>query len=378
MQVRNLANMATYQTQQQSIDVKEGHERRVRQGLFPQKPPYGYENYHINGRSLIRTNNEHATNIRRIFELYAFHCETLDSIVKRMYQESYFYLPDQPTFVRSKIETILKDPSYLGWIRYNGRLWEGTHERLIDQGTWDRVQALLGHKHYQSHELLYAGELIRCGHCEHIITGENIKKKLKSGEIRKHIYYRCSRYTNSGHPKTRLQEKEIDRQILDHFHRMQIDDESIKKWFVDVIRAKSQGEQKLAMDEIDKLTRLQNEIRKKQSRLLDLRLSGKIEEDQFEEKNQELRDQEANLSIQLADLDQNRHENADIAVKSFELSQNLIEKWDTADFIVKRRILEILCLNLTLNDTNLVITWRKPFDVIAKGLKMETNRGDRI
>jgi len=45
MSVGNLANMAMFQTQQQSVDIKEGVERRVMAGLFPQKAPYGPENY---------------------------------------------------------------------------------------------------------------------------------------------------------------------------------------------------------------------------------------------------------------------------------------------------------------------------------------------
>ena len=44
MSVGNLANLAMFQTQQQSVDTKEGVER-VMAGLFPQKAPYGPENY---------------------------------------------------------------------------------------------------------------------------------------------------------------------------------------------------------------------------------------------------------------------------------------------------------------------------------------------
>jgi len=45
------------------------------------------------------------------------------------------------------------------------------------------------------------------------------------------------------------------------------------------------------------------------------------------------------LEIDVADL--GRHETIDIAVKAFELSQTLREKWFSADYSAKRRILEI-------------------------------------
>lgn len=54
MMRRTLANMASFYTEQQSIDVKDGLARRVKEGLFPGKATYGYENYRRDGRSLVR------------------------------------------------------------------------------------------------------------------------------------------------------------------------------------------------------------------------------------------------------------------------------------------------------------------------------------
>ena len=68
----------------------------------------------------------------------------------------------------------------------------------------------------------------------------------------------------------------------------------------------------------------------------------------------------------------------EIAVKAFELSQNLRGKWLTADYSVKRRYLEIVFLNFVLDDVTLVPTTRKPFDVLAEGLLLENSRGDKI
>ncbi len=378
MQIRNLANMATYQTQQQSIDVKEGLERRVREGLFSQVVPYGYQNYRENNRGLVRVHPENGSKIKRIFELYAYYGERIDSLVQRLYQEGVYFSPKKPKFSRSKIATILSDQSYIGKIWFREQWREGLQEHLVDYATWQRVQELLHRGHYQSHDLLYAGELIKCGHCGLVLTGENIKKKQKSEDVRVHTYYRCTRYTAPDHPRTRLSEKIIDEQILSYFRQMRIDDESIKNWFVTVIKAKTQLEQKLAMEEITKLQRLQTEIQGKQDRLLNLRMDDEIGKEDFERKKFELREQEANISIRLTGVQQDRHENADLAVKSFELSQNLIQRWDTADFSAKRRILEILCLNLTLNGASLCIEWRKPFDIIAKGLNFSASGEDRI
>ena len=65
-------------------------------------------------------------------------------------------------------------------------------------------------------------------------------------------------------------------------------------------------------------------------------------------------------------------------MKAFELSQTLQAKWVNADVRANRQILEILCLNFLLDGVTLVPEWRKPFDVLAKGLVPEKSRGDRI
>ena len=68
---------------------------------------------------------------------------------------------------------------------------------------------------------------------------------------------------------------------------------------------------------------------------------------------------------------------ADIAVKAFELFRQLRSKWIKADYAAKRRILEITCLNFSLDGVTLVPTMRKPFDMLAEGLDFKNSRDDR-
>jgi len=71
MQRRVLASMASFYTEQQSIDVQEGIARRVQAGLFAGLAPYGYRNIRIDGRSLIQIDEEQTKKVRYIFDLYA-------------------------------------------------------------------------------------------------------------------------------------------------------------------------------------------------------------------------------------------------------------------------------------------------------------------
>ena len=103
-----------------------------------------------------------------------------------------------------------------------------------------------------------------------------------------------------------------------------------------------------------------------------------VDQEMFAAKSTELRDQVAKLTLLVEGQDRGRAEAGEIALKAFELSQTLKDKWLTADYRAKRRILEITCLNFRLVDVTLVPVWRKPFDVLAEGLVSEKSRADRI
>jgi len=62
--------------------------------------------------------------------------------------------------------------SYTGKVKFHDQWYPGGHDPIIDRPTFDSVQALLGNQVYRSHELVHAGDLIQCGHCEQAITGE--------------------------------------------------------------------------------------------------------------------------------------------------------------------------------------------------------------
>jgi len=376
-QRRMLATMATFQTEQQSVDVREGHARRVANGLFVGMCPFGYRNVRIDGRSLVEIHPENGPKIKRIFELYAYHNHTLDSLIEALVSEGLVYTAAMPRFCRSKLYEILRDRAYIGEVEYNGRWYPGKQAPLIDAITWRRVQVLLGAGTYKSHDMTYAGEIIKCGFCGRPITGEVKTKQTKRGE-RRYTYYRCASYNREGHPRVRLTEEELDQQMLALFDRMRIDDPERRDWIAKIIRMKTQEGQQNSRARVTDLNKQLAMIRRQQEQLLNLRLLEEIETDTYQTKSTELRDRATELRLLLEAADRGRDEKSDLAVRAFELSQNLRRKWLTADFAAKRNILQIVCLNFSLEDVTLVPTMRKPFDLLAEGLLFGNTRGEWI
>ena len=377
MMRRTLANMASFYTEQQSVDVREGLARRVQEGWFVTRGPYGYRNIRKDGRGLIAVDPKAAANVKRIFHLYAYENLTLDGLVERINSEGMVFRPSLPNFPRSSVHNILKDRAYIGEVLHKGQWYPGKHEPLIDRATWDRVQALLGGHVYQSHALTYASDLIQCAHCGHPITGEQKTKKTKTGE-RFYTYYRCTYYNKKGHPRARVTEADLDKQVLAVFDKMRIEDEKVRDWFRLVLASQTRDAQADSRAQRDELLRQESLIVAQQDRLLNMRLAEDIDQETFARKHTEMRDRLASIKLQLDVLDRCHDETAELAAKVFELSQTLRQQWLTADYAAKRRILEIVFLNCRLDDVTLVPTMRKPFDVLAEGLISRNSRDDRI
>lgn len=373
MHRRVLASMASFYTEQQSLDVTEGLARRAQSGLFVGLTPYGYRNERVDGRSLVKLDPAPAQNVKLIFDLYAHQNCTIDMVVQRLGEREIAYLPSAPAWTRSKVHAILRDRAYIGELRYRGQWLPGTHEPIIDRSTWNRVQSLLGNKVYKSHELLYAGGVIRCGHCGNLVTGERVSKP----DGREYVYYRCTMYNAPGHPRHRLPERKIDEQVFDLFGRLR-QPEQVREWFGRMLRLLAQDQQKVSRAEAAELQRQLSSLREQEDRLLNLRLLDEITADTFARKQTELRDRIANLRLQLESADRGREEQADLAIRVFELSQALAEKWLAADYEEKRQLLEMVLLNCKLDGATLVPEMRKPFDILAEGLSVSSSRGDKI
>ena len=367
-----LAAISQFYSDQLSIRTAEGVERRVKTGLFSGRAPYGYKNYRENGRGLVCVHPEQADNVRRIFDLYAYHSHSLDSLGAAMRNEGRIYSESHPDFVRSKLYGILSDRSYIGEIKYRGAWVEGKHDTLVDLATFDRVQVLLGNKTHHRHDSVYGNGLIACGHCGRPVLCET---KRKAG--REYQYYRCSVYHKGDHPRERITGIELDKQMLALFDKLKIEDKQVLQWLQRVIRAKMKTEVEDNTAQLRDITRQLDQINRDRDALLTLRMHGEIESETFTRKDGELRNLAKRLTVRLEGQQQQKTEIGDIALKTLELSQRLKDKWFTADITEKRVILEIVCLNLTFKDPSLYITMRKPFDAIAEGLNLKIGAEER-
>lgn len=365
--------LARFAIRQNSEKIIEARDRRVEEGLFPNKAPYGYANYRDErGRSLVRVHPENSQKVRVMFELYAKGDLTIDGLRERMRAEGFVYTTRTESFTRSKVHSILRDRAYRGEVFYKGAWHPGTHEPLISRTTFEQVQAKLGDRRYSTHEATFAG-MMSCGECGRRITGEVIKKDGRS-----YVYYRCSRYTATGHGRHRLRDHKLEEQIVDFLQSLRLDDRELRDWFVTALRARTHAEQGEAKEQRSRLQGELTRVRDRLDSLLDLHLDNEIDKESYHRKAQQLRDRAAELEDDMHASGEDQTDRGETAVKAFELADQLSAKWLTADPATKRLILDIVSLNLTLNGATLEVVARSPFDLLLEEAGNENGRSERI
>ncbi|MCB9801666.1 MAG: recombinase family protein [Pseudomonadales bacterium] len=121
-----------------------------------------------------------------MFELSASGDYSIKKLANTMYKEG-MRSPQGNKLAVSRTHSLLRDPFYMGKIRWNDEIYEGKQEPLISKEVFDKVQKLLKSKTtptYMKHSYLFKG-LIRCATCKGLITWE-----FHSG----HRYSHCNHY----------------------------------------------------------------------------------------------------------------------------------------------------------------------------------------
>ncbi len=366
MQRRMSAVFASYQTDQQAADISSGIRRRVESGL-PMGRQYGYRNVRIHGRSIVEHDPVNGPKVRRIFELFAYQPHTLMTLIDALARQGIIYTDRHPRFDKSVLYRILNNRHYIGEVKFKGQWHPGSFEPLIDRATFQAAQDRFSGRVIRKPEITFAGGLMRCSVCGHVVTAEKKRKTSPDGTVREYSYYRCSQYNRPGHPRVRLPERAINDQFLELFDRLHIASPEVREWIKEVIRARAGADRDQNAQHRAELERQKRQVEAKLKTLLDLRMDGEISADDYSDKRAELHERESAIRLQLETTDLDDRQVADLAIAAFELSQSLKNRWKNADYTAKRTILEILCQEVRLNCEKLEISLRKPFDSLIDG-----------
>ena len=364
-----MAAVSQYYSDNLRTEVLKGKEEKVRQGWLPWGAPYGYKNVQGNREEPIQPDPERSRTVMRIFELYARGDMTFESLADQLLAEGHVYRPSRPKFHRTSLSYILKNRFYLGEILWHGETFPGKHQPLIDRQTFRQCQDILNGKNRRigSPDLSLAGGLFLCAYCGQSITGERIRRKLRNGSVREHIYYRCANnHPGADHPRVRWKAADLEDVVVQDLETLRLPSPEVTGWFRRALSGAFLNISSHQRQQTKVLTKRTTELRNMQDKLLNAYLGGTVDESLFQSKTEELRDELAQTRENIEKLSEVDSTRGERAVRIFDWSQKVADRWRGSNNPLRRRILETVCLNRTLSDVSLCTAKRRPFDILAK------------
>jgi site-specific DNA recombinase len=125
---------------------------------------------------------------------------------------------------RSTYWTIMRNPTYVGKISYDGNFYDGLHEKILDERIWNAVQARLGNFPSRSRpgktvRVWLLQGLLRC------VCGCALTPATATGRAAVYAYYQC---TDHGGCRKRIRADKIETSVIETVCGTDIDPESVE------------------------------------------------------------------------------------------------------------------------------------------------------
>ena len=147
-----MAAIAEHYSKNLSHEAKKGMAEKVRRGGTNGVAPLGYLNLveRVNGVEIrtVGVDPDRAPHVRWAFEQYATGDWSIsvlrDALAARGFKSRTTRKVVGKPINSSQLHRLLTNPYYKGQILFNGVIYDGSHEPLVDDVTWQRVQDVLG------------------------------------------------------------------------------------------------------------------------------------------------------------------------------------------------------------------------------------------
>ncbi|PKK82271.1 MAG: recombinase family protein, partial [candidate division Zixibacteria bacterium HGW-Zixibacteria-1] len=347
-----------------SEEVKKGQVEKAEQGEWPSKAPVGY----LNNKEThcIEPDPNKGPFIKRLFEWYASGENSLEKLAIRA-KESGLFSRNSMTINKAGIHRILKNPIYHGEFVWKNKRYFGCHRPLISKELFDRVQATFqraNHPKETKRNIALAG-LIKCGKC-----GCSMTPEIKKG---KYIYYHCTQYKGTC-DNIWVREEDLIEMFASVVKQVRVQPNVID----DLKKALLESQQdrvKYHQESIASLRRKYDQTSKMLDRAYEDKLNGTISAEMWKRKSTDWENKLVDIQSEI-----NSHQNANsnfyqTGLQILELANSAYDMYLQKNKEEKRYLLDILLSNCTFYRGTLCPTYKKPFDILAKGSIYKSKRG---
>ena len=327
-----------------SEEVKKGQMEKLAQGWLPTKPPLGYKTIGDKGHKTHIIDEEVAPHIQNMFEWYATGNYSLARLESELYKAGLRTRNGKKLGI-SRIHDSLQDPFYYGKMRWNGEIYDGKHEHLIDKDVFDKVQTNLKRKtqnpHFRKHNSLLKGK-VHCEHCGGLVTWY-IQKGNWYGHCSNHGEYRKCQY------KTCIRQEVVEEPVMNFIDVIAPKNEEVLAVIEEKLR-EQHGERVAEREgEIKRLERLLEDVRKQKDKVYEAKINREVPIEFCERKIAEYIKDEESLESALVKVSDKSDEYQQLGIAVHELAYKGKEIYEKATVDEKRLLMSQLFTNLVQN-----------------------------
>src|ERR1035437_5478816 len=263
----------------------------------------------------------------------------------------------------SSMNCMLSSTAYIGLIRYNGEVFEGTFDPIISKELYEEVQRELHRRsrpRKRKHKIAFPfSNTFTCGECGYSITSQYAK-----GNGGTYIYYRCTK-KNSTCSQRYLRDDRFLAQVKKGFTELALTDQ----WCAEKMDEAKKLEKNMKMEKqsfVNSFNTKTMSLEKKLDKRVEAFLDGTIEKSIYLEKKQALLTTKMNLQKKQKSFEQNQISlvgQLKDFISTCRQAQVLTDSIDTVqikEFLVKNSTTRIM------KNQKLSWNWIKPFDVLTK------------
>jgi DNA invertase Pin-like site-specific DNA recombinase len=372
-----LSYVDQYQSEASGADIRYKMGAKARNGGTLGRAPLGYLNKRdlTEGRNIgtVEIDAERAPFVRLAFELYATGDYSLEQLADEL---TYRGLRTRPgrhpasPVSTSKLQEMLRDRYYIGYVSYGGEEFRGRHEGLLNLELFDRVQDILdkrggnGVRRRQHHHYLKGS--LWCWQCHENGRESRMVLQQAKGRGGTYLYFFCTAKQQHACDSRYVETGALEAAIVDYYATVKIPDElarPIRSLIEETVADQEQASKLLHQQLTTELRRLD----KQEENLLDLASDGAMASSKVRARLQVIGEKRNRIEMHLEEADERLATGAALAEAALKLLADPQELYRRCG-PEQRRLLNQAIFDkfYILEDRVIEATFKPPFDELME------------
>lgn len=326
--------------------VKKTLEKKCRDGDWPGPAILGYINVNIGTKEkphrVIRIDPERGRYITELFRLFSTDKYSVDQIRDMLYKDG-LRSKNGKKVSRSCLYSYLKNPFYIGKFIYKDEEYKGNHKPLTTKTVFDLCQGIMEKNNHNA---------CRRRKYKWLLTGVAYCHKCGSRLYCSHNHKKKMAYYHGSYPmgcKEYIPLEELENQVAEELKHIKFS-ERFKQKIHDKAKELIQQTRESRNEEVQRLRNKVKALETRRNILEDSLLDGTVDKATFKRKHGEINYEIQGYENDIANIENQRGFDVDLASEILDLDTNLYETYQNAVFEAKKHYLSIFFEKIEVAD----------------------------